>query len=313
VCDEIIFSIKTNLTGVGFSRYYHNGNVLEMEYPLPKIRLTGVMRNPFTWRTIMHFEDLADNGQFSLYRRHRKLLERWAKTRPQYQDLVAMILLEEGVACLIQHRLEEAVNLANRACRLSSYYSCVNDRVIRGYASAVYAAADRFAGNQDGAEEHIVEALEIFEPMEPSTYTSIALYNIGAIIMERSASVGVSAVEEREAVCFLEKAAQHWSHQQLNTTARVLPRIYNRLISLYLKSSPNCAPDLNLVVSQDNLTRAGAIITRYHSLFSHCSNWMDSTFYLGKTDHCIRSRDIDGGKSQLSVSHQYVRNLSVVK
>jgi len=22
---------------------------------------------------------------------------------------------------------------------------------------------------------------------------------------------------------------------------------------------------------------------------------MDSTFYLGKTDHCIRSRDIDGG------------------
>jgi len=41
VCDEIIFSIKTNLTGVGFSRYYHNGNVLEIEYPLPKIRLAG--------------------------------------------------------------------------------------------------------------------------------------------------------------------------------------------------------------------------------------------------------------------------------
>jgi len=37
----------------------------------------------------------------------------------------------------------------------------VNDRAIRGYASAVYAAVDRFAGNQDGAEEHIVEALEV--------------------------------------------------------------------------------------------------------------------------------------------------------
>ena len=139
--------------------------------------------------------------------------------------------------------------------------------------------------------------------MEPSTYTSITLYNIGAIIMERSASVGVSEVEEKEAECFLEKAVQHWGHQQLNTTARVLPRIYNRLISLYLKSSPNSAPDLNLTVSQDNLTRAGAIITRYHSLFSHCSNWMDSTFYLCKTDHCIRSRDVDGGKLQLSVSN----------
>ena len=138
--------------------------------------------------------------------------------------------------------------------------------------------------------------------MEPSTYTSMALYNIGAITMERSASVGLSDVEIRDAECFLEKAAQHWSHQQLNTTARMLPRKYNRLISLYLKSSPNGAPDLNLAVSQDNLTRAGAIITQYHSLLSRSSNWMNSTFYLGKTDYCIRSGDIDGGKSQLSVS-----------
>jgi len=37
----------------------------------------------------------------------------------------------------------------------------VNDRAIRGYASAVYAAADRFAGDQDGAKEHIIEALEV--------------------------------------------------------------------------------------------------------------------------------------------------------
>lgn len=137
--------------------------------------------------------------------------------------------------------------------------------------------------------------------MEPSTYTSITLYNIGAITMEKSASVGVSEVEIREAEIFLEKAAQHWNHQQLNTSTRVLPRIYNRLISLYLKSSPNCAPDLNLVVSQEYLTRAGTIITRYHSLFSRCSNWVNSTFYLSKADYCIRLRDIDGGKLQLLV------------
>jgi len=42
VCDEILFSIKTNLLGTGFSRYYQNGNVVEEElYPLPKIKLTG--------------------------------------------------------------------------------------------------------------------------------------------------------------------------------------------------------------------------------------------------------------------------------
>ena len=132
--------------------------------------------------------------------------------------------------------------------------------------------------------------------MEPSSYTSITLYNIGAITMERSAIVSVTEVEEKEAESFLHKAADHWMHQHLNTTARVLPRVYNRLISLYLKCSPNGAPDLNVAVSQDSLARAGAIIRRFHSLFPHCSNWMNSTFCLCKTDHCIRSRDIDGGK-----------------
>ena len=33
-------------------------------------------------------------GEFEVYRRHRLILENWAKTRPHYQDLVAMILLE---------------------------------------------------------------------------------------------------------------------------------------------------------------------------------------------------------------------------
>lgn len=138
--------------------------------------------------------------------------------------------------------------------------------------------------------------------MEPSTYTSITLYNIGAIIMERSATVGVSEREEREAEGFLHKAAEHWMHQHLNTTSRVLPRVYNRLISLHLKTSPNAPPDLDVAVTQDSMTRAGAIIRRFDSLFPHCSNWMKSTFCLCKTDHCIRSRDIDSGKGALIIS-----------
>lgn len=37
----------------------------------------------------------------------------------------------------------------------------MNDRTIRGYASAVYAAAERFGGNQDGAKQHLQDALEV--------------------------------------------------------------------------------------------------------------------------------------------------------
>lgn len=40
-------------------------------------------------------------GEFEVYRRHRLILENWAKTRSHYQDLVAMILLEVGQRRLI--------------------------------------------------------------------------------------------------------------------------------------------------------------------------------------------------------------------
>ena len=129
--------------------------------------------------------------------------------------------------------------------------------------------------------------------MEPSPYTSIALYNIGCITMEKSATVGITETEEREAESFLHKAAEHWMYQQLNTT--IVPRVYNRLVSLYLKSSPDTAPDLNVVVSQDNLARAGDVIRRFENSFPHCSKWMKSMFCLGKTDYFIRTRDIEGG------------------
>jgi len=165
LCHEIALNIRINLPEAGSFCSYQNGDLLEVEYPRPRIKLTGVLRYQFSWNIIMHFENLADNGQFELYRRHRKIIENWAKTRPQYQDLVAVILLEEGVASLIKHRIEEGINLARRACRLSSYYSCVNDRAIRGYASAVYAAAERFGGNQDGAKEQLTDALEVRFPV----------------------------------------------------------------------------------------------------------------------------------------------------
>lgn len=113
--------------------------------------------------------------------------------------------------------------------------------------------------------------------------------------MERSATIGITATEEKEAENFLQKAADHWMYQQLNTTIRVLPRVYNRLISLYLKSSPNTAPDLNVTVSQESLTRTSDVIGRYENLFPDCSKWMKTTFCLGKTDYCIRKRDVDGG------------------
>ncbi|XP_022780329.1 uncharacterized protein LOC111321654 isoform X2 [Stylophora pistillata] len=308
VCDEIVFTVTINLPGGNQGHYHQNGKVFYIEYPLPKLKLAGVLKHPYAWDIIMRFENLSDNGQYLLYRRHRKSLEKWAKTRPQYQDLVAMVLNEEGVACLIRHRLKEGVNLAKKACPLSSFHNCVNDRTIRGYASAVYAAAERFGGNQDGAKQHLQDALEIFDPMEPSSYTSITLYNVGAIAMERSATVGVSNSEEKEAESFLQKAAMHWNHQSLNKTARMLPRVYNRLIGLYLKSSPNSAPNLNVTVSQDNLRRAGEVIRRFGVLLPECSKWMKSTFYLGKADHWIRTRDIDNGlraaQQALDISRQ---------
>ena len=44
-------------------------------------------------------------GEFEVYRRHRLILENWAKTRPHYQDLVAMILLEVSQKRLIFYQV----------------------------------------------------------------------------------------------------------------------------------------------------------------------------------------------------------------
>ena len=41
VCDEIVFSIRANVPEVGFSSYYQTGNVFDIEYPPPKLKLTG--------------------------------------------------------------------------------------------------------------------------------------------------------------------------------------------------------------------------------------------------------------------------------
>ena len=139
--------------------------------------------------------------------------------------------------------------------------------------------------------------------MEPSTYSAITLYNIGAIIMEQSASVGVSDAEEKEAEKALRLAEQHWKHQTLNTTFRVLPRICNRLISLYLKSSPNTAPDLTVNVSQQGLARADEKIRMVEAhLLPHFTNWLSTTFYLAKTDFYIRTGDTDRGNLRFTAT-----------
>ena len=41
LCHEIVISIRMNLPGVGSSCVYQNDDQLEVEYPIPKIKITG--------------------------------------------------------------------------------------------------------------------------------------------------------------------------------------------------------------------------------------------------------------------------------
>ena len=41
LCHEIVISIIMNLPGVGSSCFYQNGDLLEVKYPRPKIKLAG--------------------------------------------------------------------------------------------------------------------------------------------------------------------------------------------------------------------------------------------------------------------------------
>ena len=72
-------------------------------------------------------------------------------------------------------------------------------------------------------------------------------YNAAALLAEKSAAVGITPNEEREAERLFEEVAGIWTQQKENESMRCVIRSYNRMITYFLKTSRTKFPDLRCV------------------------------------------------------------------
>ena len=89
---------------------------------------------------------------------------------------------------------------------------------------------------------------QCLEPAFLSEENAVNRYNAAALLAEKSADVGLTADEERNAERLFEKSAEIWSQQEENTERiRGVIMVYNRMIVYYLKTSRTRFPDLRYV------------------------------------------------------------------
>ena len=145
--------------------------------------------------------------------------------------------------------------------------------------------------------QNINPRFQIFEPLEPSEYSSFLHYNIGACAMARAAAgIAISEDEASTAEEAFRLSREHWDSQTQNTSFRVPPRILNRCMALYLKSSPSHAPVAHEIVSEEDLRKTWAIITLFERDYvDGCLPWPSTLFYIAKADYYIRASNIGEG------------------
>ena len=72
-------------------------------------------------------------------------------------------------------------------------------------------------------------------------------YNVAALLAEKSAAVGITTDEGREAERLFEEVAEIWRQQKENESMRDVIRSYNRMITFFLQTSRTRFPDLRYV------------------------------------------------------------------
>ena len=120
--------------------------------------------------------------------------------------------------------------------------------------------------------------------------------------MARSAAGFIVSMNETHAAeQAFNLALEHWYRQTQINSCRRPPRILNRQISFYLKSTPGKAPERDKYVPQSDLDKAWSIITMFtQRLFNNCPPWPLALYYMGKADYFIRTENLDEGSHSLS-------------
>ncbi|XP_020612936.1 uncharacterized protein LOC110051255 isoform X1 [Orbicella faveolata] len=295
VLDVVHFYIKSHEDKNLFA-YQSGRTITEVEKPIPKIQMTGVLARQSGRAIRMHFQNLGDNGQYNQFLiDKRKLIER-VDGVVKYQDLLLAVLLEEAIMQFGQNKMDDCMATCRGVCARATRLNSGNWPFLQTKAFYIMSAVYRQAKDFDLANEYMEYSTESLEPACLGEETAVNKYNMAALLAEKSAAVGITTEEAREVERLFEDVVRIWAHQQENGSMRCINRMNIRRISYHLKSSRPKFPDLNVTVSDEDIAKAGKAIKEVEEkLLPQCTRRFKANFLIGKTDYFIRRATRPGG------------------
>jgi len=328
VLHVVQFIITSHKRGTSLFDFQSGRTITEVEKPMPKIRMQGVLAGELGRAIRMHFQNLGDNGQYNQFLRDsQKLVER-VNGIIKFQDLLLAVRLEEAIIYFGQNKMDDCLATCWDVCARATRHNSGNWPFLLTKAFYIISAVYRQAKEFGKANEYMEKSSECLEPASLSEETAVNRYNAAALLAEKSAAVGLTPNEESEAERLFEEVAGIWTQQKENESMRCVIRSYNRMITYFLKTSRTKFPDLRKDVSEVNLVKAGEAIRKVEkNLIAQCPKRLKATFLIGKADYFIRratrkgtnitererSGDFDEAMAVLTEALQISQELSMQK
>ncbi|XP_068741172.1 uncharacterized protein [Montipora capricornis] len=289
VLDERSWQIKSHERGTDPRDFQNGRTITEVEKPIPKIKIQGVLAGRTARVIRMHFQNLGDNGQYDQFLRDMQKLDASVGGKPRFNDLVLAVKLEEAIMNFGQNKMDDCLATCQYVCARATRHNSGNWPFLQAKAYYIISAVYRQAEDFDLANEYMEKSSECLEPACLNEETAVNRYNAAALLAERSAAVGLTSDEEHLAERLFEEVAGIWAEQKENESKRCVIRSMNRLIMFLLKTSRTKFPDLRKDVSEVRLAKASEVIKKCErNLLPQCPKRLKGTFLMGKADYFIR-------------------------
>lgn len=155
VLDAIQFIITSHQWGKHHGDFQSGRTITEIEKPIPRIRMQGVLAKQTGRQLRMHFVTLGDNGLYEQFMADRQRLLQRVDGSVRYQDLLLAIQLEEAKLYYIQNRREDCLATCRDVCDRANRLNSGNWPFLLTRALYITSAVHRQAKEFDKANETV--------------------------------------------------------------------------------------------------------------------------------------------------------------
>lgn len=282
-------TVKSHERNTNLWDYQSGRTVMEVEKPLPRIKMSGVLSKQSGRTVVMHFQRLGDNGQYNQFLIDKQKLTDRVDGIVRYQDLYLAVRLEEAIIQFAQNKMDDCLAICRDVAARANRSNSGNWPFLMTKAYYIISAIHRQAENFDLSAEYMENSTECLEVACVSEETAVNKYNKAALIQAKSAAIGITSEEDREIEEIFEDVKIIWAQQEQNDSMRCINRMSIRMIYHYLSSSRQKFPDPRKDVSAVNIAKADRIIKEVENrLLPQCKKRFKATFLIAKADSSIR-------------------------